>query len=488
MSFNSLEFIAFFVLVLTLYYIAPRGAQTYFLLVASCVFCLSFGAITLLCVTLTAALTYIAAILVEKATDKSDKTRRTVILWLYIGAEIATLAAQRLFFFNVLPIGLSFYTLSATSYVIDVYREKIRAERRIARIALFICFFPALVQGPISRYDKLAPTLFEHHAPRWSNISSGALRISWGYFKKLVIADTLATLTVNLVGKSGAYVIFLIFVYAAQIYADFSGGIDVCIGIARAFGIELCENFKNPFSSTSLKQYWKHWHITLGAYFEEYVFYPLSVCRPVQKLMKYVKKRFGRGAGKRVAVYFATLATWILTGLWHGFAANFAAWGFLNGAALIISHELEPICEKMRWLFPRLCRLRIYSHFCAFRTFIIIGIFRLLDIYSVGGFLRALGSIFTETASWRELLTGGTLRLGIGLPEYTVIGIAIFAVWLVSRAQIGREKTDREPIFQYIASKPATLCACVSVLTVITLVFGAYGIGYNATDFIYSQF
>jgi D-alanyl-lipoteichoic acid acyltransferase DltB (MBOAT superfamily) len=488
MSFNSIEFIAFFIIALVFYYALPRSIQPHLLLAASLLFCLTAGAVTLICVVITAALTYISARRVEQAASQGRKTLRAVIFWSYLGAEISILALQRLIVPNMLPLGLSFYTLGATSYVIDVYRGKIRAERRIDRIVLLIAFFPALVQGPISRYDKLSPTLFSPHEPRWSNISRGILRISWGLFKKLVIADTLAPLTANLVGKSGAYVILLVIAYAAQIYADFSGGIDVCIGASRAFGIELAENFNRPFSAITLKEYWKRWHITLGAYFEEYVFYPLSVCRPVQKLMKYVKKRFGRGAGKRVAVYSATLATWLLTGLWHGFAANFAAWGLINGAALIISHESEPIYERIHARFPRLCRSRVYSRFCAFRTFIIIGIFRLLDLYSVDGFLRALGSIFTDTASWRELLTGGTLRLGIGLPEYTVIGIAIFSVWLVSRAQIRREMTDREPISQYIASKPAALCACVSALTVITLVFGAYGIGYNATDFIYSQF
>ena len=171
-------------------------------------------------------------------------------------------------------------------------------------------------------------------------------RIMWGYFKKLVIADRILV-AVNTIIRDpevyqGAFALVGMLFYAFQLYADFTGGIDITIGIAQVLGIEVKENFNRPYFSKSIAEYWRRWHITLGTWFRDYLFYPISVSKPMMKVFKFTRERFGGAIGRRIPVYISTITVWFVTGIWHGASWNFIAWGMANCVVIIISQELEP--------------------------------------------------------------------------------------------------------------------------------------------------
>ena len=198
----------------------------------------------------------------------------------------------------VLPLGISFYTLQVSGYLIDVYRGKYAADRNFFKFMLFTSWFPQLVQGPIGRHDALAQQLTQGHDFNWRRAKSGALRMLWGYFKKLVIADRIAMIVAPIFadfaveGYFGTYIWVAVLLYSFQIYADFSGGMDIVIGMSEIFGIRMTENFRRPMLAGSVAEFWQRWHITLGGWMRDYLFYPLALSGAFGKLGKKLRKRF----------------------------------------------------------------------------------------------------------------------------------------------------------------------------------------------------
>jgi D-alanyl-lipoteichoic acid acyltransferase DltB (MBOAT superfamily) len=277
-------------------------------------------------------------------------------------------------------MGISFYTFQTMGYLIDVYRGKVHPEKNVAKLALFVSFFPQLVQGPISRFSDLGAQLTAPHPFSGKAFTFGLQRILWGYFKKLVIADRVLVAMNTMLDApesyKGAYVLLLVLLYSIQIYADFTGGIDITIGIAEAMGIKLAENFDRPFSSKSTKEYWRRWHITMGSWFRDYIFVPISVTRPMMRLNKAISVKFGRVAAAKTVAYTASTVTWLLTGIWHGAGWNFIVWGLLNCLVIMVSESLEPTYDKFHKRFPRLTASAPYACFMSVRTFLLMGIIR----------------------------------------------------------------------------------------------------------------
>jgi len=394
---------------------------------------------------------------------------------------------QELSYFQfILPLGISFYTFQTMGYVIDVYREKYTAEKNLGRLALFISFFPQLIQGPISRFNDLKETLLKEHAYDQKNITFGITRILWGYFKKLVIADRLLIAVNTIIGDPdkyrGTYVLLGMLFYAVELYSDFTGGIDITIGIAQVLGIRIRENFIRPYFSKSITEYWRRWHITLGTWFKEYMFYPVSVCKPMLNLSKTCRTRFGENIGKRIPVYIATLAVWFTTGFWHGGSWNFIVWGLANGVIILISQECAPLYEK----FHKTCRVGhtfYYRLFQITRTFWLMSFLRTFDCYrNVGTTLKMYGSILTDFNAL-DVINGGFMGLGLNVSDYIVLILSIgtlITVSLIQRSGSVREK---------LAAKPVLVrYTLYFILFFSILVFGAYGIGYDTSQFIYSQF
>ena len=497
MPLTSLAFIGALVLVFALYYILPKKAQWPLLLLASLGFyACSDGGWRALCYVLFTVLStwliawriaamqvkqkaYVAehraALSREERKAYNAKQKRAQRRWLILGLVLnigimgitiilKSTALKDILHINVLvPLGISYYTFRIMGYLIDVFWGKAQAQKNPARLALFTIFFPQVWMGPISRYDYISEGLFGRHKFDWDSFQRGAQRIILGFFKKLVVADRLRLALPELTQQSGMAALFAMLIYAAQLYCDFTGGIDIAIGIAECFGIKMEENFLSPFRSKNIFEYWRRWHITMGTWFRDYVFYPISVAKPLQKLTGKLKSR---GAKRRIPVYIATIVTWFVTGIWHGAAWNFIAWGLANGIVILISQELQPLYEKFHKRWPKM-RGRAYDAFQIARTFLLMAFIRAFDIYQdVPLTFSRFASVFA-----RPQLSGLAEAVQV-LPwlDWLVAGLGICLLLA------GTERLRKLPA-------PVWL-----LLILVILVFGVYGLGYDASAFIYTRY
>ena len=529
MLFTSYEFLAFAAVLVVLYYIVPKKSQWWLLLASSYIFYGLAGPEYLVFIFSITLLTYAVARIIgtmatreniyvesnrntltkdeRKSYRAAQKHKRLMVLaiGLIIGFGILAVIKYTAFVIGnvnvvlglfgskkfavpqlLLPMGISFYTFQSMGYLIDVYRGKAIPEKNLAKSALFISFFPQLIQGPISRFNDLADQFCTPHGFDIKSITFGLQRVLWGYFKKLVVADRMLIAVKSLIEDpdqyNGVYVFLLIIFYSIEIYADFTGGIDITIGISEMLGIKLEENFKRPFFSKSTKEYWRRWHITMGSWFSDYVFYPLSVSKTMQKLSKKSRERLGNALGKRIPVYLATLITWFLTGLWHGAGWNFIVWGLLNAVIILVSQELSPLYNKFHAKFPKLINTVPYSIFMMIRTFLLMGTVRILDCYrDVSVTFKMIGSIFV-TPNWNSLWNGNVLSLGLNIWDYIVI-LSVCLIMIIVSA-LNETKDVRERLWGH----PTWSTAITTSLLFFILIFGAYGVGYDANQFIYNQF
>ncbi|MFA6939616.1 MAG: MBOAT family O-acyltransferase [Clostridiaceae bacterium] len=270
--------------------------------------------------------------------------------------------------------------------------------------------------------------------------------------------------------------------YAFQLYADFTGGIDITIGIAEVLGIEVKENFERPYFSKSITEYWRRWHITLGTWFKEYVFYPVSVCRPMLNLSKFSRKHFGESVGKRVPVYISTIIVWFITGLWHGASWNFIVWGLMNCTVILISQELIPVYRAFHHKF-NIKDAFFFRLFQVVRTVLLMSSIRLFDCYrNVPATFIMFGTMFTRF-NINIFYNGELLKLGLKITDYYVLIFSFLIIVTVSLLQRGgsiRKRMEKQKIFvPYLV---------YYALLIFILIFGAYGIGYDSSQFIYNQF
>ena len=484
MSFVSFRFLLYAACLLALYYRIPGRGQWVLLLLASYGFYLNSGMENLIFILLTTASTYGTARVISRIRVNYDrktaagKSRRWVLLCLGLNFGLLAFCKLRLTFRNILlPMGISFYLFQSMGYVLDVHRGSVEAEKDPFRLALFVSYFPQLVQGPISKFGTLAPQLLGEHPYDGKRVSFGLQRMLWGYFKKLVIADRIAVAVLALRGPEHTGLSFLVLAcfYGVQIYGDFTGGIDIALGLSEALGITLPENFARPFFSKTVAEYWRRWHITLGQWMKDYVFYPVSVSAPLRRLSKSARKRWPQ-FGKRLPVYGASLATWLCTGIWHGITPNFLLWGLMNCTVIVASQELTPLYQKFHSRF-HLKEKPWYGGFEILRTFLLMNLIRIVDLFpDVGEYFRRLGTAFSlNSVPFMELgLTG--LDYGILLS-----GIAVMAA--VSLVQ-ERKGSLRELLWE----KPGLRYGLTFGLLLAVLLMGRYGIGYDAGNFIYNQF
>lgn len=484
MSFTSFSFLLYIGVVLTLYYTIPRRGQWVLLLVASYGFYLYSGLGNLCYLLLTTVSTYGAARIVDRTQAlydrKTAKQKSKKWIWLCMGLNLGLLAICKvqLTFQNILlPMGISFYMFQSIGYVLDIYRASIRAERNPFKFALFVSFFPQLVQGPISKFGKLAPQLLGEHSYNGKQVSFGLQRMLWGYFKKLVIADRIAVAVLALRGPEHTGLSFFVLTcfYAIQIYGDFTGGIDIAIGLSEALGISLPENFIRPFFSKSIAEYWRRWHITLGEWMKEYAFYPVSVSTPLRKFSKASRKRWPK-FGKRLPVYAASFTAWVCTGVWHGITPNFLLWGIMNCTIIVLSEELTPLYEKFHSHFDWKQK-SWYGAFEMLRTVVLMNLIRIVDLFpNVGEYFRRLGSLFTSfrVPFWELGLTG--LDYGI-----LICGVALMLTVSLLQERFG---SVRELLWERTGLRYALTIG----LFLAVLLMGYYGIGYDAGNFIYNQF
>ena len=340
----------------------------------------------------------------------------------------------------LLPLGISFYTFQSMGYLIDVANGKYAPEKNPAKFALFVSFFPQLIQGPIARHDQLAKQLIEPHHFDVHNIYRGALLILWGFFKKKVIADRALPLVSAVFDGhepyGGAVIVIAVLFYSLQQYCDFSGGIDLVTGIAELFGIRLAPNFRCPYFSVSLGDFWRRWHISLGAWMRDYVFYPFALTKPVSNLSKAAKKRFGADFGRALPAALGNIVVFLLVGVWHGLAMNYVLWGLYNGLILAISALLEPLYKRANErLGSRIVDSRAFYVWRVLRTFIIVNIGWYFDRALRGADAFAmLGKTFFAPA-FAQLSDGTLLTLGLAANDFTILLFATLILIAVSVLQ-----------------------------------------------------
>lgn len=469
MLFNSFQFLLFFILTSVIYFIIKDKWRWLLLLIASYIFYGSWNFFYLSLIILSTFVTYYSGILIEKNPQKSNKKK------IVVGSLVINLSI--LFFFKyynfvassfnlILPdslpyfesilavVGISFYTFQALSYTMDVYNNKIPAQKHIGKYALFVSFFPQLIAGPIEKASDLLPQFNKTKKFDYERARSGCLLIVWGLFKKVVIADRLGIFVTevynNPSGSEGIASILAAIFFAFQLYIDFSAYSEIAVGCARIFGYKLTINFKRPYLSSSFKDFWKRWHITLNSWFFEYLYIPLGGNRSNQYK-----------ALRNVIIIF------LISGLWHGASWNFVIWGAINSIYLVLFDRLFP--QKNKNLFKKI----IYG------TCIML--------------LWSLSLIFFRANTFQDALTiysnlSFTAFEGIynfGLNRFTfhfTIRLLIFMYVVEIFQELGY---TAERIF----SKPLLLrWSIYIILSLSILYFGAYGLDSSDSSFIYFQF
>lgn len=383
------------------------------------------------------------------------------------------------------PIGISYYTLQSISYMTDVYRGTIKAERCLAKQALYLSFFPQIMEGPISRYQETAEALYAGKDISYGNLVFGYQRILWGLFKKMLIADRLAPLVLKVFGNyesyDGAAVAVAVICYTVQLYMEFSGCMDIVIGSGEIFGVNIPENFRQPFFARNASDFWRRWHITLGTWLKDYVFYPVSLAKPVKKLAKKVKGRLGIGVSKFVAPTAALFCVWLINGIWHG-----AGWTYIfYGMYYFVLIFLENIFDApMQRLAKRLhintesagCKL-----FCGIKLFLIVNIGEMFfRAESVGQGFGMLGRIIGD------FHVSALVETNFGVDVCDLI-LAMLCIMIVAAVDVVHEKGIS--IRQRISSfrLPLRWCFWYAVILCV-VIFGAYGAGYTVVDMIYAAY
>lgn len=395
----------------------------------------------------------------------------------------------------ILPLGISFYTFQSMGYIVDVYREKVAPEKNPLKLALFVSFFPQIIQGPISFYDQLAHQLYEPHKFDFTRFKHGMQLILWGYFKKLVIADraviALTTVTDNYTAYNGTTITFTVLLYALQLYADFSGGIDISRGVAQIFGIDMAQNFKRPYFAKDINDYWRRWHITLGAWLKNYVFYPIAMSKQFINMSKNIKntKFGGTKAGTHIAkvlpTSIASLIVFLIVGIWHGANWKYVGFGLWNGLIIMISILLKPVFDFVLAKLHINPKSFLYGIFQMFRTFIVVLVGYVFDI--APSFSGAVNMI--KLSLFDQHIRAGISQicnLGVGKKDYVVLLIGMLVIFVVSVIQ---ERNSNTSLRVMLDKKPLILRWSLTLVCLVTvLIFGIYGPGYNPAEFVYMQF
>ena len=525
MSFTTVAFFVFLLAGIVVYYVLPKNVQWIWLLILSYIYYFTFSIKASLFMVFATVTIYFGGIWLQniqntgdrylkdnketlsredkKAYKESLRRKKRWVLFLILLLDFGMLAVVKYSNFAIeninsvlgligkepigllgmgLPLGISFFTFQSVSYAIDVYQGKYECEKNIFKMGLFVSFFPQLLQGPIGRYDRLGKQLYSGHSFNLKNVEYGLQRIGWGLFKKVVIADRAAVLVLNVFNNyeaySGFHYIMAVLMYSVDLYMDFSGGIDIVIGAAQMFGITMDENFRQPYFSKSIGEFWRRWHITLGTWMKDYIFYPMSLSKKMNKFGKWGKKHFGNTFGRTLPICFANIVIFFIVGIWHGAAWKYIAYGLYNGFIIAISNLLEPVYKKLLSKFHINATSRGWTLWQIIRTFILVNIGWYFDMADSQALCMIRWSI--QGLSFSQL-NSSLLDLGIEARDYIIIIAGCIIVFIIS---VLKEKGIA--IRESIAAKPlAVRWAAYYALIAVILIFGYIG---ATQGFIYANF
>jgi D-alanyl-lipoteichoic acid acyltransferase DltB (MBOAT superfamily) len=492
--FNSLTFLVFFPLALLGFFAAPARFRYIYLLVVSFAFYAWWNPMFIFLLLTTILITYIGSHLVAAA--QRLRTKRIILavaLILDLGiliyfkyADWLISLCQRISsvmhlgvtvpsFDIILPVGISFFTFHALSYIIDCYRGNFDPEPNIGRYALFVSFFPLMVAGPIERSQNLLrqiENMDTYKAFDYHDLRAGLFMMLQGFFMKVVISDRIATLVNTVYNSYWNYgsieLIIATVAFAIQIYTDFCGYSLIAYGSSRMMGFHVRENFDTPYFARSVREFWRRWHISLSTWFRDYVYISLG----------------GNRKGKP-RKYLNTMVTFVTSGLWHGANLTFLTWGFLHGAYQVIGDIIAPVRE-------RVCRAlsikkdAFSTHFLqTLWTFAIVCFaWIFFRANSIGDVAHILQTIFTQFDPW-VLFDGTLFKLGLDSVQFTVLVVALLILVLLDCIKY----FNHERLDQWLSHQNAWFSIAVfTALLFFTIIYGAYGPTFTPQAFIYFRF
>lgn len=477
MLFNSFDFLLFFPAVVLLYFLIPQKVRYLWLLAASYYFYMCWNPKYVLLLLFSTGVTFLGGRAIERFHTKK------LFLTLTVVANLTVLFAYKYFDFALdnlnrilnkfhiqavepgfdilLPVGISFYTFQALGYTIDVYRKEIYAEKNFFKYALFVSFFPQLVAGPIERSKNLLKQVSEKHTFDYDRMRKGLLIMLWGYFLKLVVADR-AAIFVNAVygdyvSYGGVYIVIATILFAVQIYCDFAGYSTIARGAALVMGFRLMENFEAPYFAKSVAEFWRRWHISLSGWFRDYLYIPLG----------------GNRKGK-LRKQLNTMVVFLVSGLWHGASWNYVIWGGLNGLYQVAGMWWQELKGKK-------CRKNIFQVMFTFALVDFSWLFFRAD--SMTDAMAMIKSIVT-VRNFNILTDGSLFQLGLNKYHFLFLLLAIAILWISDFLKYRNvdmfEKIEKQNVAVRYVVYMCLFCAVV--------LFGIYGVDYEASQFIYFQF
>lgn len=388
----------------------------------------------------------------------------------------------------IVPLGISYYTLSLVGYMADVYWRKEHAEKNPFRLLLFAAYFPKIIEGPISKHKNTAAQLFEPHAFDYERFCFGLQRTLFGYFKKLVIADRLSIFADSVFGsytqQHGAILFLAALASALQMYCDFSGCMDIALGVSDALGISLEENFNHPFFSKTVSEFWRRWHMSLNAWFRDYLFMPIVVSPSFIRRSAKLQKKCGKQTGKALMNILPLLLVWTLTGLWHGTGVNYLLWGAYWALLMILSGLLEGPLKEVTAMLQIPVTSRIWKGYQCLRTLLLFTICRVIAAQSTPAAAGViLLKILTDFAP-RTLAGGVLFEQGLNAAELVLVLLSLCFLWYVSAMQekgvVFRERIGALPI----GARWVLYFGAIAIV----LIFGVYGASYDASAFVYQAY
>jgi alginate O-acetyltransferase complex protein AlgI len=487
MLFNSFGFLVFFPIVVSLYFATPYRFRWVLLLGASYYFYMASKPEHVILIILSTLINYFAGLLMSRTNTKPKPKKLLLILSIISNLGILFSFKYLNFFsdsvraifehlnvpynvpaFNVLvPLGISFYTLQSMSYIIDVYRGRLKPEKHLGIFALHVAFFPQLVAGPIGRSGSLLPQFYEKHDFDYQRVTDGLKRMAWGFFQKLVIADRLAIIVDQVYNDPTAYsgvpLIVATYLFAFQIYSDFSGYSDIAIGAAQVMGFKLMDNFKQPYFSESISEFWARWHISLSQWLRDYIFYPLR-----RTLLR-------RNRSTDVlSLVLPPMVTMLASGLWHGANWTFVVWGGLHGLYLIFSILTKNTRQRIQEL------LRIDRFPLIHKVISIVVAFHLVTFAWV--FFRANSlsdAIYIVSHLIPNVPIGLHYNLGLRNVGFAITVLAILLMEMVHVIQ------TRGSVRDLLRRRPLVIRWSVYNLLLLWIIFCAE---FGGSEFIYTQF
>lgn len=495
MSYVSLKFLIFVICLMCIYYLFPKKYRWTILLIGNLYFFISLSGKLVIYSVIATLITYIFGLIIDKTKHKKCFLNIGIILVLLFlivlkyNNFISSLINPILKYINlnipykkfIMPIGISYYTLEMISYLTDVYRKKVSSEKNYFKLLTFFTYFPKLIEGPISKYSVYKEKMFNKITFDYEKFKNAWVLIGYGFIKKLIVADRLGIFVDNVFSNNYTGIIGILGItfYTIQIYCDFSGCINIVSGVSELFGIELPINFNRPFFSKSIEEFWRRWHITLGEWLKEYIFYPISLSKMNMKVNKMVRKIKFKHISKFIMIAFPLFFVWLTNGIWHGASIKYVLYGLYYYVLMMLGVLLKPVFDYIIKIFKINTKVWSFKLFRILRTIIIVCIGMLLfRSETIEQFIIMLKGITNFE------ITKSIFELGLIKKDFLIAAIYILIIFGVElsyelKVDVREKLNEQNLIFRWI----------IYLLIIFSiLIFGIYGRGYAAKSFIYGGF